>query len=1112
VRSSSDDQMLLSIGRSHWYYLIMPSEIDVIAQYLATAEGQFVVGALRAFTAPIAGELIKVAWKRARPAQPVQRAIDATDQAFRARAEVRQALERWVGSDDFQDALEDAAAGRTGTAATVFVSSFVDAGGFWPRSTAESSLAAEVVTTFLTELRLELVSGNDGHRAMEVHAETRHGELVAAAVRTESKLAELADQVTDDSRVREAALEAHFGESLGYLKLMQSRLAELVDMAAKEEMGQAADGERKQQTSPRDANAGGVLAPDELEGKIQSGLESSQKLISDAQDLITYHLVRDEWIVPQAREPGDYPRLRALLHRLHDDLDALKEGGDRWSRDRGVVITLYAVAFDEDLKGVDRYEYDPLYYRNLLDMAPMFGPRVQNDDRHVFEDGPEPYVIKECSPEERSGGGFVTRERIRQRASFKLLDPVSGRTAGLLYLSCRDCYIPEAHYLSDEMRHLREELAAIVVELCEIRHAAYKEGVYRVTRNDPDPPDRDSSPKAIGDFFNRFLARAKKAIGCESLRMSAFLSTGEGEAQRLEWLWASCPTSTSAVIRLAEAGSVLICEAATDANHKPLVVHKVGTGIRPTRSIQTDCGDVPRADLVLPVLDRRELTGVIDIQADDPDEFDIDEVRLLLDLVKWELPDGFTPLRNDRGMSTPVRGTQAYQPFAVRERTSSARDVVLLNFNPMKYLLRWRSLRTLIKEGRTKAPATIEVWPTMKCNHVCKWCRIEGVRSDFDGKPEMTPEELLGIARQVVALDKTDQVDVLISGGGEPLLHESIAEFAATIRDAGGALGIFTNGTRPATLSFWSSFFASEEAHRFVRISCNGHDPESYAAVHRPKERPDEAYAEMRKSVIDIMGLRSPKGSVALGDTVMYQDRSLIPDKVEHAKRLGVDFIQMRPELGQSIRNATWAAEVCEAVRQVEGGFDQPDFCVLYTDDERDFRHLAKSGHDEPRCYASQLVPTLVPDPEDGWVTVLPCSYAIDGKGPMPPVLGRMRADADFTEFWRRLNDSIAGRGAPGDASYQVGLSGFIDPKACTQCRYYRLNKRLCSLAARVEEDEEYLTLIDRLVEALSDRDESVSATLRSDIEAAWGQDVIDVDMAQHAFRLRKRLGYVPPL
>jgi organic radical activating enzyme len=842
-------------------------------------------------------------------------------------------------------------------------------------------------------------------------------------------------------------------------------------------------------------------------------------------------LLLAEWAV---REAEKHPRLLAQLHELHDMV--ARAAGKRTE----VVITLYARS-SQRLE-IGQFAYDLLYYRNLRDDAPMFGPIIQNDDRIAFVGTKDAREIAQVRTTDRKAGGFLDRENIVSRAKFKLAQglwsaPPESRPnvdrntiLGLLFVNARAFPLDDEVFDTPEFHVMLSQIEQSVEEIKILRAAAHRSrvGGFLNLLNTLQYPN---SPAGVNGFFSSHESDGvfKAIVGGETdFSFAAYLYLDQPRS--LKWLWSNGPTSTPATLQLpptADRESLLVEAVAMDPRHKPLLIHDLPAKAEYAgRVIRTKLGDTSQVNMVIPVLSRPVfqgadpvLLGVLDIQADRPRQFATDDVQLLYLLSETRIAHFFEGLLAARANGTlPLHNSEPYMPFEKSKLAFDVHDLRELNFNSMKFLLHWDKIRELVTTGITSAPATVEVWPTMVCNHSCVWCRTAWERNayGFGPKDEMTREELLGIAHDLLAFPG---IDILISGGGEPLKHPAIHEFMQAISNVDGTVGIFTNGTRPARFSFWENFFKRTDRHRFARLSFNGHDPESYFRVHFNrgiKDYPvlppnhENQYADARKILVDLLGMRSPMASVAIGDTVMHRDLHLVEQKAKHAKGLGVDFIQMRPELKESSQKNKKGDDVCTTVLKNAIPYEHDKvFNVVHTDGERSFVR-----HDEHRCYAMQLVPTLVPDTENGWTRVMPCSYAINNWGETPD-LGRMRVGAKLSEFWKRMNQKFTTGEAPSDPDYDVTIEHPIDPVAaqCPQCRYYRLNKRIQSIKDRVGEDRNKLRLIDQLVAQLNKDPQNLDPQLRQDVEALWADDpqyAIDIDEAKKAFQESQELKIVP--
>jgi len=810
-------------------------------------------------------------------------------------------------------------------------------------------------------------------------------------------------------------------------------------------------------------------------------------------------LNNDEWMVHEAEEHSEFSK------RIHSIHNRSKNKITDYQSDAEIVITIYALSFPDE-KGVGKFGLDLIYYRNIWDPSPMFGPIVKDDDRQKFMNSSE---NKAFGKPELKPGGFAEREDIESFANFKLMK--ENKLVGLLFLNSRNFPFSEEFFNEPEFSSQLPALSNTVAEISKSRLENYNQRRMSLLNNLPSKFKPPVSPDSINDFFSDFLNKLTEITEYTNLILSVYLYI-DNEKKCLKWLWSNESTSTGATLHLPNSQdekSLLIADVAIDTNNKSRLLHKV---IENDKVVQTRLGDSPHSNIVIPVLSDGpdpQLFGILDIHADNQNQFDTDDVQLLYCMSQFRLSDMLETIKTNSNTDTfPLHNIKHYMPFKKRSLDFPVNSLIELNFNPMKFLLHWDKIKELINDDITTVPATVEIWPSMECNYRCWWCRTENSRKTYsNGKKIMTPDELSSIATDLLSFEK---IDILISGGGEPLLHPTINEFMRIISNIDGTIGIFTNGTRPKDFSFWNSFFSREDLHRFVRVSFNGHDPESYFKIHKntdPEKMNDDdfnVYAEARKIVLDLLGLRSPMASIAIGDTIHSTDMKFVAKKAKHAKDLEVDFIQMRPELSESTNEPERGKDICDTVKKIMTEYIEEDFSVIHTDSERAF-----TKHTEQRCYAMHLVPTLLPDFEDGWTRIMPCSYAINNWGGPVPNLGRMREGAQFSKFWEQMNLKLKGS-EQYDPDYKVKIEGFINPSevGCPQCRYYRLNQRIHEIANKKGK----LYLIDQLVNSLQNNQKELNKDFSKDIEEVWENDIINIEQARKAFEESEKLGIIPSL
>lgn len=841
-----------------------------------------------------------------------------------------------------------------------------------------------------------------------------------------------------------------------------------------------------------------------------------------------------EWWLSEAGEADGFlsavEKIKSALAEVagQDDID--------------VAITFY-IRSDKSV-GVGSFEYDLTYCSNVIDPTLMFGPVIKDDDRISFTDNrkvrSQVFFYEKPKP-----GGFAAREGIKVSAWFKIgkglwsdtglcednVDPTC--IDGLLFVNIRQQGAVLTKFFEDPrfiaaLRHLEEPLARLrgirnrnrESQQQELHHEFYSTGLNSLAK------ERALTVDQLSHFFSLMLKIIEKITAYPNLALSVYRY--DSGHHRLNWLWSNGPTGIEASIDLAKyssnpppADTPLPALVAVDGSHRPRLVHhlQLNEHFRDS-AVRTKHRDNANAALVVPILLKGEkatepLLGIIDLQSSKNTQFNTNDSQLLYEISKELL----APLMEKIAIPPPPNIPPP--PSNKVQLRFDIHQLLTLNFSPMKYLFHWDQIRQVVRDEPVAFPALVEVWPSMKCNHNCYWCRTRPDRDAYENANQFISDAALcALADEFVQQsEEKSQVDLLISGGGEPLLHEQLHSFMERVKNLRGSVGIFTNGTRRNALRFWESFFSRDPSrgHSFVRISFNGSTPDSYFRIHRPKEydelrsdnleRAHQAYNEARKLVLDLLSMRSNSCTVALGSTIPRRWMGTVADQATDAHALGVDFIQMRPELEESARFWDIVSEVRERILAEERRYEEtPGFAVKYTDAERAYR-----DHDYDTCYAMHLVPALIPDFNEGMIRVLPCSYAAPG-GKTPPILGKMRDGVKLADFWSALETTLRdGQRAPSSKDgIEIALTGPINPKQyCPQCRYYMLNHRIIELRSKPG----HVDLVTELVRQLKMNDDcAVSPQLATVISNTWPSWVIDVDAAQKAFRIARELEIRPSL
>jgi pyruvate-formate lyase-activating enzyme len=190
-------------------------------------------------------------------------------------------------------------------------------------------------------------------------------------------------------------------------------------------------------------------------------------------------------------------------------------------------------------------------------------------------------------------------------------------------------------------------------------------------------------------------------------------------------------------------------------------------------------------------------------------------------------------------------------------------------------LAQWRAT------GWTDGPIVLDVDVTNRCPHNCPRCA--GGRKPADA--ELTADEVRSYLVEAASLGTRS---VILSGGGEPLLHPEFDHIVTMPSALGMSCGLVTNGTNLARHAELIS-----RACTWVRVSLDAASPCRFAEIHGVDK---SVHGEVLDGIRVLVSARGG-GTANIGVGVLTDVRALseIPATAMLAKSLGVDFVQYRP-------------------------------------------------------------------------------------------------------------------------------------------------------------------------------------------------------------------------
>jgi GTP 3',8-cyclase len=223
-----------------------------------------------------------------------------------------------------------------------------------------------------------------------------------------------------------------------------------------------------------------------------------------------------------------------------------------------------------------------------------------------------------------------------------------------------------------------------------------------------------------------------------------------------------------------------------------------------------------------------------------------------------------------------------------------------------KRVAQWLDAREDWEKAKDVFPIYVEVSPVGYCNHACTFCGVDYML-DRPEKPQLRPEVMKAMLTDMA---EHGVLSVMFAGAGEPLLYKPLADTLHHCDAVGIDTSITTNGVL-MNEAFCRRALTAKRL-RWIKVSINGGDAETYQAIHRSKNGDFEKVIENLATAVRIR--REVGGTCTIGAQMVAlpetrgtsKDRPLIqqtfPSNLDTAgplaarlRETGIDYLVIKP-------------------------------------------------------------------------------------------------------------------------------------------------------------------------------------------------------------------------
>lgn len=250
-------------------------------------------------------------------------------------------------------------------------------------------------------------------------------------------------------------------------------------------------------------------------------------------------------------------------------------------------------------------------------------------------------------------------------------------------------------------------------------------------------------------------------------------------------------------------------------------------------------------------------------------------------------------------------------------------DSTKVQFHPHR-VAQWLDGKDEWETAKSIYPIYAEISPIGACNHACYFCGVDMVLEAAKALKKIPQLEAGMLKERLAEMAALGVRSGMMAGAGEPMLHRDIVGITESAHAAGMDISFTTNGTllKPELLlhSAW------------IKVSLNAGTAESYARIHRTKEKDFERVWANLARAVEYRAQVVAKCDIGVQAVLLPENAKDMVTLAQRCRETGVDYFVAKP-YSQAIYSLNRLLIKYDQYQQLEAdlaAIATPDFEVVF--------------------------------------------------------------------------------------------------------------------------------------------------------------------------------------